>query len=477
MPSIKDLVLLSEVSKKLHRIVLPIIYAKVYIPVPEHHLDQVTISPMKTCFKGDGSRDTFNSLEFLKNVQLVAPFNDLRRNRCYRGEVPLLPVEYDDYLGDEEEFDMWEEEKNRRRPHDVMMTNLAKALKELLSHIPKNTLRGFSYALFHHSFNTRTVVLTIHSWNLGCCVPDQVFGEEGFLNFDQNAIQDLSLITDGTCPSPEWEHLEGLSDLRHLRRLSWKGLNPNRSQILLRHTLMANCAHLECLELEPIGCGEVYVHVEEIIGDTDVLRDVFHFNNLRHLSLTKVALAAPCARMATTFCIEQLQSLKLRDCHQTLEFLEGLTESSHIIKLRSFEVAIDEEAYLQTYYESNKPHPIESFLLSFQGLEELSISISNTFHPVNPITDPICHHRDTLRRLVYHEEGNEIHRESEGPLAWKLFTNRIVEGMNLECIGFCLSPSLLVRLAFPGHIILFVYSYTAFFSDTEAWKKHRGSNS
>jgi hypothetical protein len=38
----------------------------------------------------------------------------------------------------------------------------------------------------------------------------------------------------------------------------------------------------------------------------------------------------------------------------------------------------------------------------------------------------------TLRRLVYHEEGNEIHRESEGPLAWKLFTNRIVEGMNLE---------------------------------------------
>lgn len=73
------------------------------------------ISPMKTYFREDGSRDTFNSLEFLKDVQLVAPLNDLRRNRCYRGEVPLLPVEYDDSLGDEEEFDVWEEEENRRR--------------------------------------------------------------------------------------------------------------------------------------------------------------------------------------------------------------------------------------------------------------------------------------------------------------------------------------------------------------------------
>lgn len=138
----------------------------------------------------------------------------------------------------------------------------------------------------------------------------------------------------------------------------------------------------------------------------------------------------------------------MRDCDQTLDFLEGLTESYHIIKLRSFEVAINEDEYLQTYYENNKPHPIESFLLSFQGLEEISISVSNTFHPVNPITNPICHHRATLRRLVYHEEGYEIHRESEGPLAWEQFINRVVEGMDLECIGFCLSPSLLVRLAF-----------------------------
>lgn len=127
------------------------------------------------------------------------------------------------------------------------------------------------------------------------------------------------------------------------------------------------------------------MHVEEIIGDTYELGDAFHFNKLRHLSLTKVA------RMPTAFCIEQLQSLRLRDCDQTLEFLEGLTESYHI-KLRSFEVAIGEDAYLQTYYEDNKPHPIESFLLSFRGLEELSISVSNTFHPVNPITNPICHH-------------------------------------------------------------------------------------
>lgn len=292
MPNTKDLVLLSEVFKKLHLIILPFLYAKVVISVPEHHLDQVMISPMKTYFKEDGSRAIFNSLEFLKDVQLVAPFNDLRRNRCYRGEDPHLPVEYDASLGNEEEFDVFEEEENRQRPHQEMMTNLAEVLKDLLSHIPKNTLRGFSYALSQHSFYVRPAMLMIHSWELGCCVPDEIFGEGGFLNFDQNAIQDLSLTTDGTCPSKELEHLEGLSNLQHLRRLSWKGLNPNHIQVLLRDTLMENCAHLESLELEPIECGEVYVHVEEIIGDTDVLGGAFNFNKLRHLSLTKVALAA-----------------------------------------------------------------------------------------------------------------------------------------------------------------------------------------
>ena len=83
MPYTKDLVLLSEVSKKLHLIIRPFLYAKVVISVLEHHLDQVTISPMKTYFKEDGSRDTFNSLEFLKDVQLQRP---------HRRPIPCIKV-------------------------------------------------------------------------------------------------------------------------------------------------------------------------------------------------------------------------------------------------------------------------------------------------------------------------------------------------------------------------------------------------
>jgi hypothetical protein len=71
------------------------------------------------------------------------------------------------------------------------------------------------------------------------CVPDQVFGEEGFLNFDQNAIQDLSLITDGTCPSPEWEHLEGLQRARKLL-----------------HTQSALVLDIQGVHNSPSGCDE-----------------------------------------------------------------------------------------------------------------------------------------------------------------------------------------------------------------------------
>lgn len=91
------------------------------------------------------------------------------------------------------------------------------------------------------------------------------------------------------------------------------------------------------------------------------------FGALRHLCLSQFSLDPDYELLLSTLQIEQLQSLRLRECTKQLDFLEALTHSNRAINLRSFEIV----------HTAAQPHwdytlgPLKNFLNSFTGLEEL----------------------------------------------------------------------------------------------------------
>jgi hypothetical protein len=85
--------------------------------------------PMKTYFKEDGSRDTFNVLSFVKDLRFISPINECRSKRCFNY-----------YL--DETFDFLDGD-----PHVDFMKSLSEAFRSAFLHLPKNSLRSFAYVV------------------------------------------------------------------------------------------------------------------------------------------------------------------------------------------------------------------------------------------------------------------------------------------------------------------------------------------
>jgi hypothetical protein len=245
-----------------------------------------------------------------------------------------------------------------------------------------------------------------------------------------------------------------------LRHLSWKGWDSDDENVLLRRLLEANCEHLESLEIETIADRTYAMPINGFTSDIARSEVAIHFASLRHLSLSNVSFKEAYRRMASAFRLEKLQTLRLCNCPYTLQFLDNIAKSSNIIRLRSFEVVFNESRDNEVYDET---HPIGQFLMAFEGLEELYISIqNNTVGPIKPFLNPILHHSRTLRRLIHHERGMETYEENgdryeltydyELPLEQGI--DRALGMTALENVGFCISPSCLVRLSinFPPSI-------------------------
>jgi hypothetical protein len=139
---------LSEVSKKLHRTFIPARYEKFVVSARERSLDRLEIpSPVKTYFRVDGSRDIFNSLSYVKDLQFIAPIHTCQRKRCYHDSFKDGFSDDSDSDEDEPIMNIMEADRLNKLIHDDSMKSLSDKFRYSFFHLPKNSLRSFAYVV------------------------------------------------------------------------------------------------------------------------------------------------------------------------------------------------------------------------------------------------------------------------------------------------------------------------------------------
>jgi hypothetical protein len=154
----------------------------------------------------------------------------------------------------------------------------------------------------------------------------------------------MSLIIDGT--STNREDYSGLSQLKNLRSITWKGMRIDENLEVIQKNFQSIAQHLEYLDLEPVTFfTNDRLRIESLLTDVETLQSpgatpsvTPSFGALLHLCLSRFSLEPDYELLLSTLQIKQLQSLRLRECAKKLEFLEALTRSNRAINLWSFEI-------------------------------------------------------------------------------------------------------------------------------------------
>jgi hypothetical protein len=208
-----------------------------------------------------------------------------------------------------------------------------------------------------------------------------------------------------------------------------------------------NREHLEILKLqfEDFLFGRAYADHMDFFSP-DIL-DSGPFLSLRVLSLSHISFEDALEEYWSFFGgLTHLRSLRLHQCHFVLHFLDALVDLSEIPRLNSFEITFDEP--YQRIFRTGE-HPLKRFLQAFEGLEELYVAIGNTTCGPKSFMNSILHHRSTLRRWVHHHTAYDDRDEFltfilDADPGWTNYVGGIFGEVRLECVGLCLSPSILV---------------------------------
>ncbi|KAL3444101.1 hypothetical protein BJX65DRAFT_311241 [Aspergillus insuetus] len=387
---------------------MPFLYQTITVSAEEKHLDKWDLPSPKTYFLDDGSRDTIDVMQFTKNLRLDAPIHRQLSHRCFNGHF-LHPSSEDDYSDEMGSL------------HDNFLIRSADNIQIMQALLPTDSLRSFT-------------------WNLGCCVPFELFGTDdcdGYLPRYQSKIQSLSLVFDRTCIEPLRVH--GLHLLKELRSLSWKGTSGIDDHVeydeyaLIYKALVANSAHLQSLELEIFDSESTeWCSLDEITGS--LFEEPVRLSRLQHLSLSYLSLNSTYDNMMIPFCMEKLKSLKLRSCARIPELLEHLADWDTSLKLRSFEVVFGDDWGVN--------HSLRQFFGSFQGLEEIYITTPRACHITYDklLRVLIRCHRESLRRLILDKSpGEGLKPEKPNPSVF----HDTFRQMTLEFVAIDDSPSYL----------------------------------
>lgn len=302
---------------------------------------------------------------------------------------------------------------------------------------------------------------------MGTCLPD-VFGPNGYLSTSQNHLDSLFLHTDGECPkvgfgTGDYE----LGAFRNLRTLSWKGLRIWDRKQDLQAVLDANSDHLENLEIEVADCDKL---IEEGGGhwypnDLDYrdFWDRLHihdavptfFQSLTKLSLSYITFELVDTSLAKSFNVTNLQSLTIRHCRCAPVFLETLTTVEGGLKLRYFELCMDDAPSWEF-----SERPIQDLLESFGGLQDLYLVV-NVGGGFSSYLDAISEHSDSLERLLWHGRHQGQEKTTDLRLFGKLDVGfpimnavnaesvdvevlRLITIPGLRFLGLCIQPKKLV---------------------------------
>ena len=188
------------------------------------------------------------------------------------------------------------------------------------------------------------------------------------------------------------------------------------------------------------------------------------FPAIRELFLTAVPFTEG---MGKRIGLETLVSLKLRKCRNWPVFLEEIIQRGDPIRLKALELR-DSQAVTWR----GAPETMSSFLLAFEGLEELFVCYWNSskrnyierwnLHS-SGIWNGAAHHRATLRRLGYNRRETvwvapECDVSDEGLYSWGI--NETDDGpsqhplasLDLDFIGLSCAPGPLVRTYAQSHL-------------------------
>ena len=269
----------------------------------------------------------------------------------------------------------------------------------------------------------------------------------------------------------------GLQNLKRLRHFSWKGLLASACMEDLQGVIECNAVHMQSFAIDVVDwnianhppkkkllLSERHDDDEDAAGEDaaegdpakklstnnflawNVLQlqprtDLVVFPTLTALSLSNISFEGAATELVSAFNVDMLRSLKLQDCRSCAEFLLALADSPKSMRLKVFHLSMDDR--------KEEKRPIETFLESFEGLEELGLLIKP------PLATPkywnsILNHKSTLKYFVYHErlESHFPRRRfvDTCPLTKRLVDEREVLGnvfeellakSDLECLAIC----------------------------------------
>lgn len=442
LPSRKELRVLWRVSKFFRALLAAQVFEILTIRTKDDALLQLDKRPYLTL----NARNPLGCLKLVKHLHLRAPFHDnLEFHRCPHTE--LLGPRRDPLSG---------------LPLGGTYARIPKEVP-LFPQLQENGLLSFS-------------------WDLGMCIPENIFGHEGYLTKKQTAIESLSLVT-GTGFSEndtnDTVQTVVLSGFPKLRKFSWKGICQTEELDSLRDLLRCTHGTLEDLELDFIRWQDVTIaelpsagtwleekpSFEELILPRQSNGAVKRFKSLTRLALSVLEFEDPPRKTIQAFNIWNLQSLKLHNCRRILNFLSTIVDSGVVLKIKFLELIIDDYA---VEHDGVLRSPLISFLKSFQGLKHLYLMLQADM--LGPMDWPahywnsILHHNSTLRRFIYHEriprysDYQGFSRETEYtdndlcriPPLWANELDRFLENhfyntalaqMRLECFAIAGDPS------------------------------------
>ncbi|KAH7176429.1 hypothetical protein EDB81DRAFT_772616 [Dactylonectria macrodidyma] len=434
-----DLASLCRTSKILHKETAPILLE--YRPLQIFFPDEFELNRISPEILAELQGPLLRQLRTTRFLRVTAPgFENENTQRCYH------------YSPENSDVVRWEVqglEPNEKR--DWPSRQLANDLLPTLQLIQDNKLEHFS-------------------WELGCCIPREFLGKEGWLGRSQSWIKSLAVSASSACDfslsNPGDGFIVSLAPFRNLTSLSWIGLVERAVADQVEIALEQNAPHLECLELDFLRLNPQYFDsratrftASSFLTTSPTVYWGARFPRLRKLSLSNVELGEP-KDLIQLFNWNILTHLCLRRCSGAREFLWELTDSYFTLRLKTFEIVVDPREA-----NSQELDTINFFLGSFSGLKNLYMHVEAQMMARGDSIWKVAAdaHRSTLRRFTYQAvcwEDRVIYEHASSVFDMGIGDTETLESLarhnplsllDLECIGLAARPATLRRVLTAFH--------------------------
>ncbi|KAH7108910.1 hypothetical protein EDB81DRAFT_849455 [Dactylonectria macrodidyma] len=258
------------------------------------------------------------------------------------------------------------------------------------------------------------------SWDLGTCIPEAVLGPSGIITLRQDSVENISLTTDPYCSIDHddmiaWcphTYTQGsiihLDNFQNLKSFRWRG--PRSEDIdTLSSAIKNNRTNLIKLELDFVSWADEhddwFPPTTQSNGCPLLMRilgmpsypSLPLFPQLQQLSISYATIGPA---FASALDMHSLVSLKLHYCCGWVRFVEKMTESSIMPKVKTLEIC----QYRGLDEQFGEEKAIADFLGSFCGLEKLHIRFGSpgltSWVPTRKFWVSVLRHRGTLKSCI-----------------------------------------------------------------------------